>query len=116
MKAAEDLKEKLAAERQSKLLLEVKIRKEMAEAMFRQLLETEEAWRQVILQSAVRLEEFHMYNASIWMYIHLCLYSGHIYSCYLEKIGLDSFKTSDGKGRKNIKLAEISLFPFRKKK
>lgn len=63
MKAAEDLKEKLAAERRSKLLLEVKIRKEMAEAMFRQLLETEEAWRQVTLQSALRLKGFHMYKS-----------------------------------------------------
>lgn len=70
MKAAEDLKEKLAAERQSKLLLEVKIRKEMAEAMFRQLLETEEAWRQVILQSALRLKEFHMYKC-----IHMDVYT-----------------------------------------
>lgn len=60
MKAAENLKEKLVVERQSKLLLEVKIRKEMAEAMFRQLLETEEAWRQVILQSALRLKGFHV--------------------------------------------------------
>ncbi|KFQ05529.1 Kinesin-like KIF20A, partial [Leptosomus discolor] len=48
LKTAENLKEKLVAERQSKLLLEVKIRREMAEAMFRQLLETEEAWRQVL--------------------------------------------------------------------
>ncbi|KAF4803213.1 Kinesin-like protein KIF20A [Turdus rufiventris] len=60
LKAAEDLKEKVAAERQSKLFLEVKIRKEMAEAMFQQLLETEEAWRQVILQSALRLKGFHI--------------------------------------------------------
>ncbi|NWZ74717.1 KI20A protein, partial [Poecile atricapillus] len=60
LKAAEDLKEKVVAERQSKLLLEVKIRKEMAEAMFRQLLETEEAWRQVILQPALRLKGFHI--------------------------------------------------------
>ncbi|KFQ40261.1 Kinesin-like KIF20A, partial [Mesitornis unicolor] len=44
LKTAENLKEKLVAERQSKLLLEVKIRREMAEAMFRQLLEMEEAW------------------------------------------------------------------------
>ncbi|OXB66743.1 hypothetical protein ASZ78_005718 [Callipepla squamata] len=51
LRTAENLKEKLVAERQSKLLLEVNIRREMAEAMFRQLLETEEAWRQVILQS-----------------------------------------------------------------
>ncbi|NXA70745.1 KI20A protein, partial [Mohoua ochrocephala] len=60
LKAAENLKERLVAERQSKLLLEVKIRKEMAEAMFRQLLETEEAWRQVILQPALRLKGLHI--------------------------------------------------------
>lgn len=71
MKATENLKEKLVAEKQSKLLLEVKIRREMAEAMLRQLLETEEAWRQVILQSSLRLEGFHMYKC-----IHLCI---HIY-------------------------------------
>lgn len=39
------LKNKLIAERQGKLLLEVQIRKEMAKAMFQQLMETEEAWR-----------------------------------------------------------------------
>ncbi|GAB0182389.1 kinesin-like protein KIF20A [Grus japonensis] len=60
LKTTENLKEKLVAERQSKLLLEVKIRREMAEAMFRQLLETEEAWRQVILQSFSRLKGFHI--------------------------------------------------------
>ncbi|NXO25919.1 KI20A protein, partial [Cisticola juncidis] len=87
LKAAEDLKEKLAAERQSKLLLEVKIRKEMAEAMFRQLLETEEAWRQVILHN--RLEDvkdsyeekleskFEMYKEAI---------KKHAYMCAMEQI------------------------------
>ncbi|NXY01788.1 KI20A protein, partial [Pteruthius melanotis] len=85
LKAAENLKEKLVAERQSKLLLEVKIRKEMAEAMFRQLLETEEAWRQVIN----RLEDmkdsyeekleskFEMYKEAI---------KKHAYMCAMEQI------------------------------
>ncbi|NXO16459.1 KI20A protein, partial [Oriolus oriolus] len=87
LKAAENLKEKLVAERQSKLLLEVKIRKEMAEAMFQQLLETEEAWRQVILHN--RLEDmkdsyeekleskFEMYKEAI---------KKHAYMCAMEQI------------------------------
>ncbi|NXW93246.1 KI20A protein, partial [Alopecoenas beccarii] len=82
LKTTENLKEKLVAERQSKLLLEVKIRKEMAEAMFRQLLETEEAWRQVILHN--RLEDmkdsyeekleskFEMYKEAIKKHAYLC--------------------------------------------
>jgi len=75
LKTTENLKEKLVAERQSKLLLEVKIRREMAEAMFRQLLETEEAWRQVILQSSSRLKGFHINNCIyLYMYIHLSMY------------------------------------------
>ncbi|NWR14182.1 KI20A protein, partial [Emberiza fucata] len=94
LKAAEDLKEKVAAERQSKLLLEAKIRKEMAEAMFRQLLETEEAWRQVPLQPALRLRDnrledmkdsyeekleskFEMYKEAI---------KKHAYMCAMEQI------------------------------
>ncbi|NXD33216.1 KI20A protein, partial [Copsychus sechellarum] len=87
LKAAEDLKEKVAAERQSKLFLEVKIRKEMAEAMFQQLLETEEAWRQVLLHN--RLEDmkdsyeekleskFEMYKEAI---------KKHAYMCAMEQI------------------------------
>ncbi|NXD21797.1 KI20A protein, partial [Spelaeornis formosus] len=87
LKAAEDLKEKVAAEKKSKLLLEVKIRKEMAEAMFRQLLETEETWRQVILHN--RLEDmkdsyeekleskFEMYKEAI---------KKHAYMCAMEQI------------------------------
>lgn len=71
MKAAEDLKEKVAAERRSKLLLEVKIRKEMAEAMFQQLLETEEAWRQVPLQPALRLKGFHVCKCT---HVDVCTY------------------------------------------
>ncbi|NXE10864.1 KI20A protein, partial [Lophotis ruficrista] len=87
LKTTENLKEKLVAERQSKLLLEVKIRSEMAEAMFRQLLETEEAWRQVILHN--RLEDmkdsyeekleskFEMYKEAI---------KKHAYACAMEQI------------------------------
>ncbi|NXL32784.1 KI20A protein, partial [Glaucidium brasilianum] len=87
LKTTENLKEKLVAERQSKLLLEVKIRREMAEAMFRQLLETEEAWRQVILYN--RLEDmkdsyeekleskFEMYKEAI---------KKHAYVCAMEQI------------------------------
>ncbi|NXY12740.1 KI20A protein, partial [Atrichornis clamosus] len=82
LKTTENLREKLVAERQSKLFLEVKIRKEMAEAMFRQLLETEEAWRQVILHN--RLEDmkdsyeekleskFEMYKEAIKKHAYLC--------------------------------------------
>ncbi|NWU81178.1 KI20A protein, partial [Onychorhynchus coronatus] len=87
LKTTENLKEKLVAERQSKLLLEVKIRKEMAEAMFRQLLETEEAWRQVVFHN--RLEDmkdsyeekleskFEMYKEAI---------KKHAYMCAMEQI------------------------------
>ncbi|NXG19773.1 KI20A protein, partial [Grallaria varia] len=82
LKTTENLKAKLVAERQSKLLLEVKIRKEMAEAMFQQLLETEETWRQVILHN--RLEDmkdsyeekleskFEMYKEAIKKHAYLC--------------------------------------------
>ncbi|NXV82419.1 KI20A protein, partial [Atlantisia rogersi] len=87
LKTTENLKAKLVAERQSKLLLEVQIRREMAEAMFRQLLETEEAWRQVILHN--RLEDmkdsyeekleskFEMYKEAI---------KKHAYMCAMEQI------------------------------
>ncbi|KFQ27400.1 Kinesin-like KIF20A, partial [Merops nubicus] len=87
LKTAENLKEKLVAERQSKLLLEVEIRREMAEAMFRQLLETEEAWRQVILHNRLEDErdsyeeklesKFEMYKEAI---------KKHAYMCAMEQI------------------------------
>ncbi|XP_068044503.1 kinesin-like protein KIF20A isoform X2 [Anomalospiza imberbis] len=82
LKAAEDLKEKVAAERRSKLLLEVKIRKEMAEAMFRQLLETEEAWSNRLEDMKDSYEEkleskFEMYKEAI---------KKHAYMCAMEQI------------------------------
>ncbi|NWZ20880.1 KI20A protein, partial [Asarcornis scutulata] len=97
LKTTESLKEKLVAERQSKLLLEVKIRREMAEEMFRQLLETEEAWRQLYNSNMLnkhillsnRLEDlkdsyeetleskFEMYKEAI---------KKHAYMCAMEQI------------------------------
>ncbi|NXW05181.1 KI20A protein, partial [Fregetta grallaria] len=81
LKTTENLKEKLVAERQSKLLLEVKIRREMAEAMFRQLLETEEAWNRLEDMKdsyEEKLEsKFEMYKEAI---------KKHAYVCAMEQI------------------------------
>ncbi|XP_009471384.1 PREDICTED: kinesin-like protein KIF20A [Nipponia nippon] len=82
LKTTENLKEKLVAERQSKLLLEVKIRREMAEAMFRQLLETEEAWSNRLEDMKDSFEEkleskFEMYKEAI---------KKHAYACAMEQI------------------------------
>ncbi|XP_061851304.1 kinesin-like protein KIF20A isoform X2 [Colius striatus] len=77
LKTTENLKEKLVAERQSKLLLEVKIRREMAEAMFRQLLETEEAWSNRLEDMKDSYEEkleskFEMYKEAIKKHAYVC--------------------------------------------
>ncbi|XP_017686431.1 PREDICTED: kinesin-like protein KIF20A isoform X2 [Lepidothrix coronata] len=82
LKTTENLKEKLVAERQSKLLLEVKIRKEMAEAMFQQLLETEDAWSNRLEDMKDSYEEkleskFEMYKEAI---------KKHAYMCAMEQI------------------------------
>ncbi|KFQ75299.1 Kinesin-like KIF20A, partial [Phoenicopterus ruber ruber] len=82
LKTTENLKEKLVAERQSKLFLEVKIRREMAEAMFRQLLETEEAWSNRLEDMKDSYEEkleskFEMYKEAI---------KKHAYVCAMEQI------------------------------
>ncbi|KAM4028633.1 kinesin-like protein KIF20A [Anomaloglossus baeobatrachus] len=44
LRKIEELKEKLMSERQSKLLLEMQIRKEMGEAMFQQMVQLDETW------------------------------------------------------------------------
>ncbi|KAM4705475.1 kinesin-like protein KIF20A [Rhinophrynus dorsalis] len=44
LKKIEDLREKLIAERQSKLVLEMQVRKEIAEAMYQQMVDLEESW------------------------------------------------------------------------
>nr|XP_013041376.2 kinesin-like protein KIF20A isoform X2 [Anser cygnoides] len=77
LKTTENLKEKLVAERQSKLLLEVKIRREMAEEMFRQLLETEEAWSNRLEDMKDSYEEkleskFEMYKEAIKKHAYMC--------------------------------------------
>ncbi|XP_010219661.1 PREDICTED: kinesin-like protein KIF20A [Tinamus guttatus] len=82
LKTTESLKEKLVAERRSKLLLEVTIRREMAEAMFRQLLETEETWSNRLEDMKDSFEEkleskFEMYKEAI---------KKHAYMCAMEQI------------------------------
>ncbi|XP_054250624.1 kinesin-like protein KIF20A [Indicator indicator] len=82
LKTTENLKEKLVAERQSKLLMEVKIRREMAGAMFQQLLETEEAWSNRLEEMKDSYEEkleskFEMYKEAI---------KKHAYVCAMEQI------------------------------
>nr|XP_013810107.1 PREDICTED: kinesin-like protein KIF20A [Apteryx mantelli mantelli] len=77
LKTTENLREKLVVERQSKLLLEVKIRREMAEAMFRQLLETEEAWSNRLEDMKDSFEEkleskFEMYKEAIRKHAYVC--------------------------------------------
>ncbi|XP_075440349.1 kinesin-like protein KIF20A isoform X2 [Ascaphus truei] len=44
LKKIEDLRAKLIAERQSKLILELQIRKEMGEAMYQQMVDLDETW------------------------------------------------------------------------
>ncbi|KAM9166046.1 kinesin-like protein KIF20A [Pangshura tecta] len=82
LKTTENLKKMLVAERQSKLLLEVQIRKEMAEAMFQQLLETEETWSKRLEDMRESYEEklenkFEMYKEAI---------KKHAYMCAMEQI------------------------------
>ncbi|XP_063155372.1 kinesin-like protein KIF20A [Candoia aspera] len=82
LKRTEMLKDKLIAERQGKLLLEVQIRKEMAKAMFQQLMETEEAWSKRLEDLKESYEEklenkFEMYKDAI---------KKHAYTCAMDQI------------------------------
>ncbi|KAJ6650315.1 hypothetical protein lerEdw1_013401, partial [Lerista edwardsae] len=77
LKTTEILKEQLVAERRSKLLLEVQIRKEMAEAMFQQLMETEEAWSKRLEDMKESYEDkleskFEMYKEAIKKHAYMC--------------------------------------------
>ncbi|XP_074841887.1 kinesin-like protein KIF20A [Carettochelys insculpta] len=77
LKTTENLKEKLVMERKSKLLLEVQIRKEMAEAMFQQLLETEETCSKRLEDMRESYEEklenkFEMYKEAIKKHAYMC--------------------------------------------
>ncbi|XP_067836181.1 kinesin-like protein KIF20A [Heptranchias perlo] len=78
----ENLKQKLIAERQHKLVLEIRVRKEMGEAMFHQLLRTEEVWSERFEELKEIYEEqleskLHMYKESI---------RRHAYKCALEEV------------------------------
>ncbi|KAK9403289.1 kinesin-like KIF20A [Crotalus adamanteus] len=82
LKTTEMLKDKLIAERQGKLLLEVQIRKEMAKAMFQQLMETEEAWSKRLEDLKESYEEklenkFEMYKDAI---------KKHAYTCAMDQV------------------------------
>ncbi|XP_070798378.1 kinesin-like protein KIF20A [Pituophis catenifer annectens] len=82
LKTTEILKNKLIAERQGKLLLEVQIRKEMAKAMFQQLMETEEAWSKRLEDLKESYEEklenkFVMYKDAI---------KKHAYTCAMDQV------------------------------
>ncbi|ETE64943.1 Kinesin-like protein KIF20A, partial [Ophiophagus hannah] len=82
LKTTEMLKSKLIAEKQGKLLLEVQIRKEMAKAMFQQLMETEEAWSKRLEDLKESYEEklenkFVMYKDAI---------KKHAYTCAMDQV------------------------------
>ncbi|XP_078395824.1 kinesin-like protein KIF20A [Cetorhinus maximus] len=73
----ENVKQKLIAERQHKLVLEIRVRKEMGEAMFQQLLHTEEVWSERFEELKEIYEEqlenkLHMYKESIRRHAYKC--------------------------------------------
>ncbi|GCB65247.1 hypothetical protein scyTo_0004743, partial [Scyliorhinus torazame] len=73
----ENLKQKLVAERQHKMVLEIRVRKEMGEAMFHQLLRTEEVWSERFEELKEIYEEqleskLHMYKESIRRHAYKC--------------------------------------------
>ncbi|XP_059837131.1 kinesin-like protein KIF20A [Hypanus sabinus] len=78
----ENLRHKLIAERQQKLVLEMQVRNEMGEAMFQQLLHTEEVWSERFEELKEIYEEqldsnLHMYKESI---------RRHAYKCAVEDV------------------------------
>ncbi|XP_051879395.1 kinesin-like protein KIF20A isoform X2 [Pristis pectinata] len=78
----ESLRHKLIAERQNKLVLEMRVRKEMGEAMFQQLLRTEEIWSERFEELKEIYEDqldsnLHMYKESI---------RRHAYKCAMEEV------------------------------
>ncbi|XP_072113322.1 kinesin-like protein KIF20A [Mobula birostris] len=78
----ENLRHKLIAERQQKLVLEMQVRNEMGDAMFQQLLHTEEVWSERFEELKEIYEEqldsnLHMYKESI---------RRHAYKCAMEDV------------------------------
>ncbi|XP_029447165.1 kinesin-like protein KIF20A isoform X2 [Rhinatrema bivittatum] len=82
LKEVENLKKKLFVERQSKLVQELQIRKEMGEAMFQQMLDLEETWSKLCEEEREKCEQllekrFEMYRNAI---------KQHAYHCAMEDI------------------------------
>nr|XP_033790550.1 kinesin-like protein KIF20A isoform X2 [Geotrypetes seraphini] len=82
LKEIENLRKKLSAERQSKLVQELQIRKEMGEAMFQQMLELEETWSKICEEEREKSEQllekrFEMYRNAI---------KHHAYHCAMEEV------------------------------
>ncbi|XP_026561670.1 kinesin-like protein KIF20A [Pseudonaja textilis] len=111
LKTTEMLKSKLIAEKQSKLLLEVEIRKEMAKAMFQQLMETEEAWSKRLEDLKESYEEklenkFVMYKDAI---------KKHAYTCAMDQVEeryvpIDEFIAEQEKVQeREMKILELKL-------
>eukprot|EP00062_Callorhinchus_milii_P006809 gi/632947726/ref/XP_007889193.1/ PREDICTED: kinesin-like protein KIF20A [Callorhinchus milii] len=106
----ENLKQKLIAERQHKLLLEIRVREEMGQAMFQQLMHTEEVWSERFEELKENYDDqleskLHMYKESI---------KRHAYKCALEEIkdkhGAEETFTIQGKVKEpDSKLLEESL-------
>ncbi|KAG8133618.1 hypothetical protein E2320_011412 [Naja naja] len=111
LKTTEMLKSKLIAEKQGKLLLEVQIRKEMAKAMFQQLMETEEAWSKRLEDLKESYEEklenkFVMYKDAI---------KKHAYTCAMDQVEehyvpIDEFIAEQEKVQeREMKILELKL-------
>ncbi|XP_032876283.1 kinesin-like protein KIF20A [Amblyraja radiata] len=108
----ESLRHKLIAERQQKFVLEMTVREEMGEAMFQQLLRTEEVWSERFEELKDVYEEqldskLHMYKESI---------RRHAYKWALEEvkdkyISKEEFAAEQHKAEVMIKVRYVMLFP-----
>ncbi|XP_078254544.1 kinesin-like protein KIF20A [Rhinoraja longicauda] len=106
----ETLRHKLIAERQQKLVLEMRVREEMGEAMFQQLLRSEEIWSERFEDLKDVYEEkldskLHMYKESI---------RRHAYKCALEEvndkyISKEEFAAEQHKAEVMIKAADVKV-------
>uniref|UniRef100_UPI00398F382E uncharacterized protein n=1 Tax=Pristiophorus japonicus TaxID=55135 RepID=UPI00398F382E len=90
----ENLKQTLIAERQHKLVLEIRVRKEMGEAMFHQLLRTEEVWSERFEELKEIYEEqldskLHLYKESIRRHAYKCALEEVQYKCVSKEMFTD---------------------------
>ncbi|XP_067888750.1 kinesin-like protein KIF20A [Heterodontus francisci] len=100
----ENLKQKLIAERQHKLVLEIRVREEMGEAMFHQLLHTEEIWSERFEELKEIYEEqldskLLMYKESIRRHAYKCALV-EVQDKYLAK---EEFTAEQHKVKKAVK-------------